>query len=133
MAGKKSTASASLGAPPEAMEMTTETAAASSLGAGGTAPTVVTSTTEGDTVDLEAAMLSQGDDDDDVYGKKYRTTPEDRTDRSVARAKQKEDREKQEQERKALQYAEAAVTERGRRTMQARGTAGVVRRRGEGC
>ena len=54
------------------------------------APTVVTSTTEGDTVDLEAAMLSQGDDDDDVYGKKYHMTSEDRTDRSAARAKQKE-------------------------------------------
>ena len=72
------------------METTTETAAASSLGAEGTALTVVTLTTEGDTVDLEAAMLSQGDDDDDVYGKKYLTTPEDRTDRSAARAKQKQ-------------------------------------------
>ena len=58
MAGKKSTASASLGAPPEAMETITETAAASSLGAEGMAPTAVISTTEGDTVDLEAAMLS---------------------------------------------------------------------------
>ena len=74
---KKSTTSASLGAPPEAIETTTETAAASSLGAEGTALTVVTLTTEGDIVDLEAAMLSQGDDDDDVYGKKYRTTSED--------------------------------------------------------
>ena len=109
LAGKKSTASASLGAPPEAMEMTTETAAASSLRAEGTAPAVVTLTTEGDTVDLEAAMLSQGDDDDDVYGKKYLTTPEDRTDRRAARAKQKEDWEKQEQEHKALQYAEAQL------------------------
>ena len=98
LAGKKSTASASLGTPPEAVETTTETAAASSLGAAGTAPAVVTLTTEGDTVDLEAAMLSQGDDDDDVYGKKYRTTSEDRTDRSGARVKQKADREKQEQE-----------------------------------
>ena len=132
LAGKKSTTSASLGAPREAMETTTETAAASSLGAEGTAPTVVTSTMEGDTVDLEAAMLSQGDDDDDIYGKKYHTTPKDRTDRSAARAKQKEDREKQEQERKALQYAEAQL-QRGRRTTQARGTAGIVRRRGEGC
>ena len=96
LAGKKSTASASLGTPLEAMETIKETAAASSLGAEGTAPTAVTSTTEGDTVDLEAAMLSQGDDDDDIYGKKYHTTPEDRTDRSAARAKQKEDREKQE-------------------------------------
>ena len=52
-------------------------------------------------------MLSQGDDDEDVYGKKYRTTSEDRADRSVARAKQKEDREKQEKECEALQYAEA--------------------------
>ena len=109
MAGKKFTASASLGAPPEAMETTMETAAASSLGAEGMAPTVVTSNTEGDTVDLEAAMLSQGDDDDDVYGKKYLTTPEDRTDRSAARAKQKADWEKQEQERKALQYAEVQL------------------------
>ena len=109
LAGKKSTASASLGAPPEAMKMTTETAAASSLGAEGTAQTVVTSTTEGDTVDLEVAMLSQGDDDDDVYGKKYLTTPEDRTDRSAAKVKQKADREKQEQERKALQYAEVQL------------------------
>ena len=97
MAGKKSTASASLGAPPEAMKTTTETAAASSLGAEGMAVTVVTLTMEGDTVDLEAAMLSQGNDDYDVYGKKYLTTPEDRTDRSAARAKQKADREKQEQ------------------------------------
>ena len=96
LAGKKSTASASLGTPPEAMETTRETAAASSLGAEGT------STMEGNTVDLEAAMLSQGDDDDDVYGKKYHTTSEDRTDRSAARAKQKEDREKQERERMAL-------------------------------
>ena len=109
LAGKKSTASASLGAPPEAVETTTETAAASSLGAEGKAPAVVTLTTEGDTVDLEAAMLSQGDDDDDVYGKKYLTTPEDRTGRSAARAKQKEDQERHEQEHKALQYAEVQL------------------------
>ena len=94
LTGNRSTASASLGAPMEAMVTMTETAAASSVGAEGTAPTVVTPTTEGDTVDLEVAMLSQGDDDDDVYGKKYRTTSEDRTDRSTARAKQKEDRER---------------------------------------
>ena len=109
MAGKKSTTSASLGAPPEAMEMTTETAAASSLAAEGMAPTAVTSTMEGDTVDLEAAMLNQGDDNDDIYGKKYRTTSEDRTDRSAARVKQKEDREKQEKERAVLRYAEAQL------------------------
>ena len=101
MTGKRSTASASLGVPTEAMVATTETAAE------GMAPTAVTSTTEGDTVDLGVAMLSQGDDDDDVYGKKYRTTPENRTDRSAPGAKQKEDREKQEKERAALRYAEA--------------------------
>ena len=87
--GKKSTASASLGTLPEAVETTTETAAASSLGAEGTPPTVGTSTAEGDTVDLEAAMLSQGDDNDDVYGKRYLTTPEDRTGRSAAKGETK--------------------------------------------
>ena len=51
------------------MATMTETAAASSVGEEGTILTAVTSTTEGDTVDLEEAMLSQGDDDDDVYGK----------------------------------------------------------------
>ena len=98
LTGKKSTTSASLGAPTETM--VTMTVAASSVGA------AVTSATEGDAVDLEAAMLSQGDDDDDIYGKKYRTISEDRMDRSAARAKQKEDHEKQEKERLALQYAE---------------------------
>ena len=91
------------------MVTTTETAAASAVGAEGTAPTAVTLTTEGDAMDLEVAMLSQGDDDDDVYGKKYHTTSEDRTDRSAARVKQKEDCEKQEKERVALQYAEAQL------------------------
>ena len=109
LTGRKSTASASLGAPTEATVTTTETAAASSVGAEGMTLTAVTSTTEGDTVDLEAAMWSQGDDNDDVYGQKYHPTPEDRTDRSVARAKQKEDCEKQEKERAALQYAEAQL------------------------
>ena len=93
----------------EAMDMTTEMAAASSAGTEGTAPSAVGLTTEGDTVDLEVAMFSQGDDDDDVYGKKYRTMSEDRTDRSVARAKQKEDCEKQEKEHAAMQYAEAQL------------------------
>ena len=109
LTGRKSTTSASLGAPMEATVTMTEAAAASSVGAEGTTLTAVTSTTEGDTVDLEAAMLSQGNDDDDVYGKRYRTTSEDRTDRSAARAKQKEDHEKQEKERAALRYAEAQL------------------------
>ena len=94
MTVNRSTASASLGAPMEVMVTMTETAAASSVGAGGMAPTAVTLTMEGDTVDLEVAMLSQGDDDDDIYGKKYHTTSEDRTDRSAARVKQKADHEK---------------------------------------
>ena len=98
LTGKKSTTSASLGTPTETM--VTMTVVASSVGA------AVTSATEDDAVDLEVAVLSQGDDDDDIYGKKYRTTSEDRTDRSAARAKQKEDSEKQEKEHAALQYAE---------------------------
>ena len=64
--------------------MDTTTAASSSV------RQAVTLAMEGDQVDLEVAMLSQGDDDDDVYGKRYCKTPEDRTDRSVARAKQKD-------------------------------------------
>ena len=60
-------------------------------------------------MDLEVVMLSQGDDDNDVYCKRYHTTPEDRTDRSTARAKQKEDGEKQEKEHAAMQYAEAQL------------------------
>ena len=98
LTGSRSSASASLGAPMEEVDTTIETAATSTEGAEGMEPTTVTSTVEGDTMDLEAAMLSQGDGDEDVYGKKYHTTSEDRTDRSVARAKQKEDHEKQEKE-----------------------------------
>ena len=37
--------------------------------------------------------------------------PEDRTDRSVAKAKQKEDHEKQDKECAAMQYAEAQLQE----------------------
>ena len=109
LTGNKSTTSASLGAPTEAMDMTTEMATASSAGAEGMAPSAVGLTTEGDTVDLEVAMFSQGDDDDDIYNKRYRMTPEDRTDRSAARGKQKEDHEKQEKERAGMQYAEAQL------------------------
>ena len=109
LTGNRSTTNASLGAPTEAVDTMTETAATSAVGAEGTAPTAVTLTTEGDTMDWEVAMLSQGDDDEDAYGKKYRTTSEDRTDRSAARAKQKEDREKQEKECAALQYTEVQL------------------------
>ena len=58
LTGNRSTASASLGAPREVVDTTTETAATSTVGVEGTAPTAVTSTTEGDTMDLEVAMLS---------------------------------------------------------------------------
>ena len=95
---ESSTASASLGAPTEVTTTSTMTSTVSSVGAKGMATATVSSTMEGDTVDLEEAMMSQGDDDDDGYGKKYQTTFEDRTDRSAARAKQKEAHEKQEQE-----------------------------------
>ena len=57
-------------------------------------------------VDLEEAMMSQGDEDDDTYSKKYKTTSKDRTDRGAACAKQKEECEKQEREQKAMEYAE---------------------------
>ena len=67
---KSSTASASLGAPTEVTTTSTMTSTVSSVGAKGTATATVSSTTEGDTVDLEAIM-SQGDDDNDGYGKKY--------------------------------------------------------------
>ena len=94
---KSSTAGASLGALPE-MTTTTVMSTVSSVGSQDTATATISSTTEGDTVDLEAAMMRQGDKDDDTYGKKYRTMPEDRTDRSVAWARQKEEHEKQEKE-----------------------------------
>ena len=108
MAGCKSS-TASLGAPTEVTTTSTVMSTVSSVGAKGTATAMVNSTTEGDTVDLEEAMMSQGDDDDDGYSKKYQTTSEDKTDRSVARAKQKEAREKQEQERAVMRYAEQQV------------------------
>ena len=38
-------------------------------------------------------MHSQGDEEEGGYGKKYKTTSEDRTDRNAARAKQREERE----------------------------------------
>ena len=68
---KSSTASASLGAPTEVTTTSTMTSTVSSVGAKGMATATVSSTMEGDTVDLEEAMMSQGDDDDDGYGKKY--------------------------------------------------------------
>ena len=64
-----------------------------------TAMAMVSSTMEIEpAVDLEEAMMSQGNEDDNAYSKKYKTTSEDRTDRGVARAKQKEEHERQESE-----------------------------------
>ena len=103
---KSSTASASLGAATEVTTTSTVMSTVSSVGAKGTATATVSSTMEVDTVDLEEAMMSQGDDDNNGYGKKYRTTSEDRTDRSAVRAKQKQAHEKQEQEQAAMRYAE---------------------------
>ena len=60
-------------------------------------------------VNLEEAMHSQGDEEDDGYGKKCKTTSEDRTDRSVARAKQREERECKEKERKVMEYAKQEI------------------------
>ena len=76
----------------------------------GTSVTATTSTSAGGeaelALDLEEAMLSQGDEEGDAYRKKYKTMKEDRTDRSEACAKQKEEREQQETERKAMEYAQ---------------------------
>ena len=76
----------------------------------GSSVTATASTSAGGEVepalDLEEAMLSQGDEEGDAYGKKYKTTKEDHTDRNEARAKQKEEWEWQETERKAMEYAQ---------------------------
>ena len=103
---KSSTASVSLGALTEMTTMSTVMSTESTAGSKGTAMMTVSSTMEGELVDLEAAMMSQGDEDEDMYGKIYRTTSEDRTDRSAAQAKWKEEWEKQEKEQAAMRYAE---------------------------
>ena len=67
----------------------------------------VSSTVSGEPpIDLEAALLSQGDEDDNAYSNKYKTTSEDRTDRGAVRGKQREEHEKQEKEKKAMEYTE---------------------------
>ena len=85
----KPTASASLGAPVQ----TTATAAASSA------------KETAEEVDLGVEKQGQ-EEEEDGYGRKYKTTSEDRTDRGAARAKQREEREKKEREKKAMEYAE---------------------------
>ena len=83
----KPKASASLGAP---VRSATSTSTATTTAA------AVSSTTEaGEEIDLEDAMQGQEEEEGD-YGRKYKTTSEDRTDRGAARAKQREEREKQE-------------------------------------
>ena len=57
---KSSTASASLGAPTEMTTKSTMMSTVSSAGAEGTTTVTVSSTTEGEMVDLEEAMMRQG-------------------------------------------------------------------------
>ena len=99
---KSSTTSASLGEPMETVMTSTTTSAVSSVSTANMATATISSTTEGEPVDLQVVLLNQGDEDDDTYGKKYKTTSEDRMDRNAARARQKEEHEKQERERAAM-------------------------------
>ena len=85
----KPKASASLGAPVQTT----------------TAATVSSTTEAAQEIDLEEAMQGHEEEKDD-YGRKYKTTSEDRTDRGAARVKQREEREKKEREKKAMEYAE---------------------------
>ena len=63
---KSSTASVSLGAPPEVTTTSTVMSTVTSTSAEGMATATITSTTEGEMVDLEEAMMSQGDNDDNT-------------------------------------------------------------------
>ena len=81
--GSGSTASASAGAPASSSTVTSTTL---------TTMLTVGSTVEAEQeVDLEEVMHSQADEEDDGYGKRYKTTSQDRMDRGAARAKQKEE------------------------------------------
>ena len=110
-------ASASIGAPAEMTVTSTVMSSVSSTVTSNSdstkmtmAMTTVSSTMEIEpAVDLEEAMMSQGNDDDNTYTKKYKTMSEDRTDRNVACTKQKEEHERQEREWKAMEYAEKQV------------------------
>ena len=94
-------ASGSLGAPVGSAIVTSTTS---------TATATVSSTVEAEEEeDLEEVMHSQGDKEESGYGKKYKTTSEDRMDRSAARAKQKEERERIKKECKAMEYAEQEI------------------------
>ena len=70
-----------------------------------TAPTVSSTTEAAEEVGVEQEMQGHEEEEGD-YGRKYKTTSEDRTDRGAARVKQREEREKQEREKKAMEYAE---------------------------
>ena len=99
--GSRSTASASKGAPVRSSMVTSTTSIAMS--------TVSSSVEAEQEVDLEEAMHGQGDEEDEGYGKRYKTMPEDRMDRSTAGAKQKEEGEHKEKECKAMEYAEQEI------------------------
>ena len=99
--GPRPRASASEGAPVRSTTVTSTTS---------TAMATVSSSMEAEQeVDLEEAMHSQGDEEEDGYGKKYKTTSEDRTDRNAARDKQREEKEHKEKERKTMEYAEQEI------------------------
>ena len=98
--GSGSTASASVGVPVRSSTVISTISIATST---------VSSSVEAEQEDLEEVMHSQGDEEDDGYGKRYKTTSEDRMDRSTARAKQKEEQERKEKERKAMEYAEQEI------------------------
>ena len=81
--GTRSTGSVSAGAPTISSTVTSTTS---------TTTSTISSTVEAEQeVGLEEAMHSQGDKEDDGYGKRYKTMSEDGADRSAARAKQKEE------------------------------------------
>ena len=104
MTGSRSTASASMGAPVRSSTVTSTTSVATS--------TVSSSVEAEQEVDLEEAMHSQGDKEDDGYNRRYKTMSEDRMDRSTARAKQKEEQECKEMECKAMEYAEQEIQQK---------------------
>ena len=66
-------------------------------------------------MDLEEVMQSQGDEEVEGYGQKYKTTLEDRTDWDAAEAKQKEEEEQKQKEKQALSFAEEQLQKTNRR------------------
>ena len=82
----KTKPSASLGAPVRSAAVTSTTTT--------TTATVSSLAEVTEEIDLEEAMVGKGDEEETGYEKRYKTTSEDRTDRSKARHKQREERSK---------------------------------------